>query len=207
MKFKTIKRIVNGVLIVVVIFLGSQYIKIKFQKQDVRQVYQKEINEKLIIKKLHDESKLVTLSGEIHKTFGKQISIFNTKHQWLYNLGAKKYIVTMNGKYQLGIDLNKIHLDDIHTIKNEIYIKLPSVELAGLDLPFEKMKVVNESGIFVSEYSTNEIKSIHIAAKKEIVKELESDVVSKEKALSNAEEVLRSLLVGVDKGYKVRFVN
>jgi len=207
MKFKIIKRIINGVLVVLVIFFGSQYINSKFHKPEVRQVYQKEIDKKLVISKLHNKSNLVTLKGDIHKKYGKQDSWFRTGLKWFDQMGDREYIINLNGTYEMGIDLNEINEDDISVFKNEISINLPNVKLLNVNLPYEQMKIKDDEGVFRNEYSSSEKKKIYSAAKKEIVKELESDVVSKEKALDNAEEVLSSLLVGVDKGYKVKFVN
>jgi hypothetical protein len=165
------------------------------------------INKSAIVTSLHKVSKLVVLEGNIKKTYGKQTSIFNTQNEWLYRLGAKKYVVEMNGKYEMGIDLNEIKDDDIRIDKNKIYIKLPSVELVSLDLPYENMHITNESGVFVSDYSIKEIKAMHKAARKEIEDELSFSTISREEALVNCYLELTELVTKINPKFEVRFIH
>lgn len=209
MKIKHIKKVLIGGMIILVILLScGKYIRVMLNehKPVPNQVQHKLINEQLVIDKLHSESKLVVTEGNIHKKYGKQTSIFNTQNEWLYSLGAKKYEVTMNGKYQMGIDLEKIKENDILVSGDRIYIRLPTIELISLTLPYEEMYIENEHGILVNSYSNKQIKNIHRSARKQIISDLSRNNMLNERTLMNTHMVLTDLIQTINKEFEVRFI-
>ncbi len=118
-------------------------------------------------------------------------------------LTSDKILLVAHGEVVAGVDLSKITAADITVVSNTVTMRIPKAEVLYSKLDNDKTYVYDrQTGVF-SRPDPNLETQIRQAAEQEILKtSLEDGIL--DKAGQNAQEVIRTLLVGL--GYKeVRF--
>jgi hypothetical protein len=173
----------------------------------VQKQFMQQINEKTILNKLQSKATLISLEGDVSKTYGQTDDMFNTGWNWVDKLGNKQYIIKAKGKFTMGMDLSQISQNDILVAGSTVIIKLPEVTLQTLELPYEKMTIHNEDGLLRKEFKEKEIKAIHKEMTSLIKKDIKADKDIYLKSSYNAREVIRELLMMTTGVYDVKFSN
>jgi Protein of unknown function (DUF4230) len=172
------------------------------QKQFIQQ-----INEKTILSKLQSKATLISLEGNVSKSYGQTDDMFNTGWNWFDKLGNKQYIIKAKGKFTMGMDLSQIVQNDILVAGSTVIIKLPEVTLQTLELPYEKMTIHNEDGLLRKEFTRSEIKNIHKEMTYLIKKDIKADKEIYLKSSYNTREVIRELIMMTTGVSDVKFSN
>lgn len=189
----------------------STYFTYKHTRAESQPIIQKqfkqEINEQSIIDRLQGKATLVSLEGNVAKTYGQTDDMFNTGWNWLDRLGNKQYIIKAKGRFAMGMDLSQIKQEDILLAGDTVIVKLPEVTLQSLELPYEKMEIHNEDGLLRKKFTQSQIKSLHKEMSYLVKKDIKSDHKLYVEANKNAENFVRIFLMLMPGIEQVKFAN
>lgn len=144
------------------------------------------LHHETIIESLTKSSELVSLTGKAKKT------VDYTDSSWL---GDSRITLTTQGKFRMGIDTSKI---EVTTHGNVVKVRLPEPELIALEMPYHKMDVEKDSGLFRKDLPEETAQALYKKAEKQLRKDIANDRQAHEKAEDNAEKVVRGMLLKIN---------
>lgn len=144
------------------------------------------LHHETIIESLTKSSELVSLTGKAKKT------VDYTDRSWL---GDSRITLTTQGKFRMGIDTSKI---EVTTHGNVVKVRLPEPELIALEMPYHKMDIEKDSGLFRKDLPEETAQALYKKAEKQLRKDIANDRQAHEKAEDNAEEVVRGMLLKIN---------
>jgi hypothetical protein len=153
-----------------------------------------------VIDRVQALSKLETVRYELDKV----ITAESTGPLWGM-LKGNKLLLVAHGEVVGGVDLGKLKPEDITVISDVVTIKMPEPEILFSKLNRDKTYVYDWQSNLFSPPDPNLLTQAEIAAEEEIVEAAREGRILENAAL-NAENVIRSLVIGL--GYEeVRFTH
>ncbi len=157
----------------------------------------------LVVSKIQAAAKLATTEVTIEKF------VFATKEKrllFLVKLNEAYFAANTEARVKLGIDLSKIHQEDIDIRDQSITLTLPPVEVLNFSYPFEKFK----EDFTIRDDAT--LNKISVADIEEFYRQGEMDIRSNlqfmglvDKTKTNTRVLLRGMLAGL--GYEEIYID
>ncbi|MED3832964.1 DUF4230 domain-containing protein [Peribacillus frigoritolerans] len=132
------------------------------------------LHEATVIQALHENPRVISPTGKVSKTIVHEDDTF-----W----GHRDFKMEVKGRYILGVATKDI---EITTVGNTVKVRLPQSEIVSLELPYDKMKMIEDKSFLRKELPEKEKKALY----KEAEKEIRNDIMKDDAIQANAERAM-----------------
>lgn len=196
-------------MLLIIILFESKFedrLDLAFALDEEETLYQNVIDKEAIISKLKMENTLVSLSGNIEKTFGYKDKLYQSKFKWLDAPGQKKFEMTLHGNFKMGVNLNDIKPEHVFVKEETVKLIIPEPHLISLELPYDLIDINKEVGMLRRDFKETEKQEIYKIAKSKIHKHLIENENYLGEAKANAMENIKNLLLLIPNVKYVEFI-
>lgn len=159
-----------------------------------------------VVNALAQKAQWVGMEGKIEKQFTYTDSTLETKYEAFNSLGKRQYNFKLNGSFKLGFDMSEITPDRIIIRDDTVIIVSPKVILISLDIPYDRMEIVGNVGIFRTELKDADKQGIYSKYKQQINDELLSDKELINKAREDSQRGISKFLLTIPNVKTVKFI-
>lgn len=188
---KTFIKIVSGLLILLLVGLGSWWAGFKFKAFEI----QREQNVSVVLEKIERVFKFVAVEGQVSE-------IFNHKEYYAYDLPifTKKALIRVNAKISVGYDFEKVKISTNSETGQVIMSKFPKAEILSVDHDLDYYDITQGAFNTFTEKDYNEINknAKDFASQKAIQGDLLAEAESQKEELL---EMIRGVLMTM--GYEL----
>jgi len=154
------------------------------------------VDKEVVIETLKDKFQIVGLEGQVKKEF-------EFKDEKWY--GNKNFQMELHGSFKMGFNIDDITREDITIIDNNIIINMPDIKLISLELPYDKIKINKDIGMFRTDFTEKDRQFLYSIASDSAKKEILNDKLIHRNSVVASQEAIKQILLLIPEVNNVLF--